>query len=183
MIDDGQGNGDNKFHTCQHSTGYAVTAIAIYAASYLDGPIRTYGTYIPSALSGTNTWYGYTGATTLNSTTTNVQSTGSDGTDHYAYCPDNTIATGIEIYASGSYLDGYGKIRCTTLNAGYTTTNNGYSVTSGGFEGMSFPYGDQDNIFHNSTCPAGAYARGWRAYAGSQLNYAFRVFCTGIKAP
>lgn len=179
QLKQGPGTGaDNQWHTVLLDNGYAMVNLSIYATgSYMDGDIRINGIYLRDMLNDAGAgWYGTGGnATSLNNLTTNVIGTGADNQDHYASCPNNYIATGIQVYANNQ-LDGAGKLRCTPLKAGFSTVETGQGAESA----MSFPWNASDNIQHASQCPAGTFVKGFRLYAASYWDGALRVYCTGI---
>lgn len=173
----GTGN-DNQYHnTVFASSQTAMTGISIYATgTHLDGDIKIFGVPATDLVTTTNSWYGLNAGATSAGSATNTVSTGADDQYHTAQCPDNRVATGIEIYASGA-LDGNMKLRCNLLTSGYSTTNNGIGVESL----INAPFADANNINHMSTCPAGTFVKGIRIYASSRLDNQVQVFCTGIK--
>ncbi len=208
-IFDGQGLSDNVYHTLSHTTGYAMTGISVYAASYFDGNTRLSGSFLGNVLGSTVTWYGNNGASTQGVTcsnganVSNTKGPDQDNTWHWAACPDNYVATGFEIWASGSYFDGCLKLRCTALNTGFATTNNTNNSinTNGGsnpntnnntaslanMNGVETAFNTPwntgyDNCYHTTFCPVGTFVRGIKMYAGSQVDGNMSVFCTGIKA-
>ncbi len=178
----GPGTGvDNQYHNVvfpnSSTSRTAMTGISIYATgAHLDGDIKIFGIPMTDLLTVTSSWYGVNAGLTSAGSTTNTNSSGADDQFHTAQCPDNRIATGIEIYASGA-LDGNMKLRCNTLATGYSTTNNGAGVESL----INTPFNDANNITHMSTCPAGTFVKGIRIYASSRLDNQVQVFCTGIK--
>lgn len=175
----GPGTGaDGQWHTVLLDNGYAMVNLSIYATgSYMDGDIRINGIYLRDMLNDAGAgWYGTGGnAAVLNNASTNVIGTGADNQDHYANCPNNYIATGIQVYANNQ-LDGGGKLRCTPLKSGFSTVESGQGAESA----MSFPWNTSDNIQHASQCPAGTFVKGFRLYANSYWDGALRVYCTGI---
>lgn len=175
----GPGTGaDGQWHTVLLDNGYAMVNLSIYATgSYMDGDIRINGIYLRDMLNDAGAgWYGTNGnAAVLNNASTNVIGTGADNQDHYANCPNNYIATGIQVYANNQ-LDGGGKLRCTPLKSGFSTVESGQGAESA----MSFPWNTSDNIQHASQCPAGTFVKGFRLYANSYWDGALRVYCTGI---
>lgn len=169
---------DNQYHNVVFgSSQTAMTGISIYATgSHLDGDIKIFGVPATDLVSTTNGWYGLNAGATSAGSTTNTVSSGADDQYHTAQCPNNRVATGIEIYASGA-LDGNMKLRCNALVSGYSTTNNGIGVESL----INTPFNNADNITHMSTCPAGTFVKGIRIYASARLDNQVQVFCTGIK--
>jgi hypothetical protein len=207
---DPQSTSDNVYHTLTNSNGFGLTTVNIVATSSqqrLDGNIRILGSYLGGILTTNSAWYGNAGTTTQGSCT-NCLAVSADNQFHWAYCPDNYIATGIEIQATGNALDGCLKLRCTQLNSAYSTTDNynnsglgagGYNSSVGGpatgnnvanfanLSGMESPFTtpwsiQQDNAYHLAWCPQGMFVRGIRIWASSDLDGAMTVFCTGIKA-
>jgi len=155
----------------------AMTGISIYATgTHLDGDIKIFGIPMTDLLTTTTGWYGLNAGSTSAGSTTNTVGSLADDQFHTARCPDNRIATGIEIYASGA-LDGNMKLRCNALASGYITTNSGAGVESL----INTPFIDANNITHMSTCPAGTFVKGIRIYASTRLDNQLQVFCTGIR--
>ena len=179
----GPGTGaDNQYHTVQltNNTTYrmGMTAFSAYCTgSYLDGNIQIQGMDLGQViLSGTTGWYGNAAGVTASGSCTNCFATGADNQTHWAWCPDNYIASGIEIYASGQ-LDGCMKLRCSQLSTSYATIETGTGVQSV----YNFPDANADNFTHVGTCPAGTFIKGVSIYASSYLDTNLRVYCTGIK--
>ncbi len=153
----------------------AMTGISMRCSDYMEGSINLNGVKLPELLQDSAKWYGNGGVTTAGSLT-NTQDNGVDNTMHTCNCPDNYIATGIEIYASDR-LDGRMKLRCAPLKAGLTTTNTGIGLKTA----YSIPYENIDNSRHMSMCPFGLYVKGIQIYANQKLDMNLCVFCTGIK--
>lgn len=172
----GPGTGaDNQWHTVQLDNGYAMINLSIYATSRFDGDIRINGMYLRDLLNdGVRDWYGANGLYSGLNGTANTQTC--DNCDHFANCPDNYIATGIQVYANAQ-LDYYGKLRCTQLKNGFSTTDNGTGVESA----ISCPWGNgQDDQQHFAMCPPGTFVKGFRVYASNYWDGALRLYCTGI---
>jgi len=169
---------DNQYHNVPFSSSQtAMTGISIYATgTHLDGDIKIFGIAMTDLLTTTTGWYGVSAGATSAGSATNTNSTGADDQYHTAQCPNNRIATGIEIYAS-SALDGYMKLRCNALTTGYSTSETGMGIESL----INTPFKDANDITHMSTCPAGTFVKGIKIYASSRLDNQMQVFCTGIK--
>jgi uncharacterized protein YraI len=82
--------------------------------------------------------------------------------------------TGVQIWASGNYLDGYMKVECTALNTGYKTN---VGIPSIGGQG---PGTGADNQLHFAKCPEGQYAKGVRIYANNWFDGNMGLYCTPI---
>jgi hypothetical protein len=174
----GLGTGaDNQYHNIPFSASQtAMTGISIYCTgTHLDGDIKIFGIAMTDLLTTTTGWYGLNAGVTSAGSATNTVGTGADDQYHTAQCPNNRIATGIEIYASGA-LDGNMKLRCNSLTSGYSTSETGIGIESL----INTPFNDANNITHMSTCPAGTFVKGIRIYASSRLDNQVQVFCTGI---
>ncbi len=175
---------DNQWHTVEFTTvTTAMYGISIFSASQFDGDMYIQGIDIAPLLSTTNAWYGVNGGASTKDTkntgssiVNNVNGTGQDNTVHSAQCPDNYIASGIQIWAN-SYYDGNMRLRCTQLATGWVTSEIGSGKTSL----IQSPGGNLDNTTHGAMCPAGTFVKGISAYASNYLDYALKVFCTGIK--
>lgn len=180
QIKQGPGTGaDNQWHTVQLDDNYAGSSLSAYATgSYLDGDIKMQGVDIAGLLTTTNTWYASnnTGANSTSTTINTNAGTTCDNCTHYCNCPDGSIATGWQAYAS-SQLDTYLKLRCTALASGFTTVETGYGVESV----SNFPNANADNFTHVGVCPTGTFIKGLSIYANSYLDQSLRVYCTGIK--
>ncbi|WP_298115580.1 hypothetical protein [Flavobacterium sp.] len=156
---------------------YGIYQVDMYASTYLDGNLFVWGRTLEDKLNTSNS---VVYASDLNDnypvTTFGAysgQGIGADNQFHRVVCPDNTIATGIEIRAT-TYLDGNLKLRCTALNPGYTT-----EVGSGGVdvEGPGIGY---DNNTHSVSCPPGQFVKGIRIYATTYLDGRVGLFCTPV---
>lgn len=152
----------------------AITAISFNCGSYFEGSIQLNGAVLDDVLEDTAVWYGNMGITTPGSGT-NTQPTTLDNVAHQCNCPDNYIATGIEIKATDQ-LDGEMKLRCAKLKAGLTTTNTGMGVPSA----ISVPYANVDNTRHMSVCPPGTYMKGISIYSTTRFDNQLVIYCTGI---
>lgn len=152
----------------------AMTGISMRCSDYLEGSINMNGVKLTSLLEDTAVWYGATGITAPGSAT-NTQDISLDNAIHSCNCPDNSVATGIEMYAS-TRLDGRMKLRCTPLKAGLVTTNTGIGLRTA----YSVPYENADNVRHMSMCPFGMYVKGISVYAVTYFDLALCVYCTGI---
>jgi|ERR1043165_3084527 hypothetical protein len=167
---------DNCYNTLTFGDSTtAMTGISIRCGDYMEGSINMNGVKLPELLESAAVWYGNGGVTTAGSLI-NTQDNGVDNAMHTCNCPDNYIATGIEIYASDR-LDGRMKLRCAPLKAGLTTTNTGIGLKTA----YSIPYDNVDNTRHMSMCPFGTYVKGIQIYANQKLDMNLCVFCTGIK--
>lgn len=153
----------------------AMTGISIHCNDYFEGSINMNGTKLPDLLQNTAEWYGATGLTTAGSAT-NTQDVSADNITHSCNCPDNYVATGIEIYASDK-LDGRMKLRCAPLKPGLATTNNGIGLRSA----YNTPYENVDNTRFMGMCPLGMYLKGISMYAASRLDNQLCVYCTGVR--
>lgn len=152
----------------------AMTGISMRSSDYLEGSFNMNGVKLPELLEDSAVWYGATGITTPGSAT-NTQDIGLDNVTHSCNCPDNSVATGIEIYAS-SRLDGRMKLRCAQLKTGLVTTNTGIGLRTA----YSVPYENYDNIRHMSMCPFGMYVKGISVYSTTNFDWGLCVYCTGI---
>ncbi|HLP19097.1 MAG TPA: collagen-like protein [Chitinophagales bacterium] len=153
----------------------ALTGISMRCSDYMEGSININGVKLPDLLQSNATWYGAQGATAAGSAT-NTQDVSIDNAIHSCNCPDGSIATGIEIYASDR-LDGRMKLRCATLKTGLTTSNTGIGLKTA----FSVPYENADNTRHMSMCPFGMYVKGISIYANQKFDLNLCVYCTGIK--
>lgn len=180
QIKQGPGTGaDNQWHTIYLDANYGASGLSAYCSgSYLDGDIKMQGIDITGLLTTTNTWYASnnTGANSSSTTVNASAGTSCDNCTHSCNCPDGSIATGWQVYATGN-LDYYLKLRCTTIASGYTTVESGYGVESV----YNFPNANIDDITHIGVCPTGTFIKGLSIYAAAQLDNKLRVFCTGIK--
>lgn len=169
---------DNQYHTVVLSNDYAMTALSIYATStYLDGDMKINGTQLRGILSNADQgWYGLNAGLSAAGSGLNTVATTADNQDHNCNCPDNYVATGIEIRAWAA-LDGEMKLRCTALKSGYVTSESGQGTESV----MSLPFSVANEQSHISGCPAGTYVKGVRIYAETYFDGRLRVFCTGIE--
>ena len=163
----------NNLVFADHTT--AVTGISIRCSDYFEGSINMNGAKMPDLLEDSAVWYGATGVTTAGSAT-NTQDVGADNITHACNCPDNFIATGIELYASDR-LDGRMKLRCAPLKAGLTTTNTGIGLRSA----FNLPYENVDNTRFMGLCPFGMYMKGISIYAAGKLDNQLCIYCTGIR--
>jgi hypothetical protein len=166
---------DNQWHTVELENGFAMVNLSIYSNTRFDGDIRTNGMFLRDLLNdGVRGWYGANGAASSLNGGGNTQTC--DNCDHFASCPDNYIATGIQVYASGE-LDNQGKLRCTQLKSGFSTVETGPGFESA----ISIPWSNgQDNQQHCAVCPPGTFVKGFRVYASSHWDGSLRVYCTGI---
>jgi hypothetical protein len=173
------GTGGAVYHTVVFSsTNVIMQGIFIDATgSYLGGNIRIQGVDISPLLSSTSGWYGLNAGATASGSTTNTVSNGADGQFHTAQCPDDYVASGIEIYAASDALDGYMKLRCTKLAPGRATTQGGMGRETT----IASPYVDANNTTYRTSCPTGTFVKGIRIWASSRLDNLLSVFCTGIK--
>lgn len=169
---------DNQYHNVVLSNNYAMTSLSIYSTTKLDGDMKINGTELKNVLNNaTQGWYGLNAGVSAAGTGTNTVATSADYQEHNCHCPDNYVATGIEIRAF-SFLDGEMKLRCTALKTGYITSETGQGVESV----LSVPfYIGADNQSHISGCPAGSYVKGVRIRAEDYFDGQLRVFCTGIE--
>lgn len=152
----------------------AITGISIHCSDYYEGSINLNGVKMPDLLQDSAVWYGATGVTTTGSAT-NTQDVGVDNATHSCNCPDNFVATGIEIYASDR-LDGRMKLRCAPLKQGLVTTNTGIGLRSA----FNIPYDNVDNTRFMGLCPFGMYMKGISMYAAAKLDNQLCIYCTGI---
>lgn len=98
--------------------------------------------------------------------------TGADNQDHAALCPLGYAMYAIEIYATGSYLDGNITVFCYRLGSLLNTATDGESVWG--------PGTGADNQWHDVDCQAGRVARGIRIRANSNLDGNMRLICTAL---
>lgn len=169
---------DNQYHNVVLPNDYAMTALSIYATTKLDGDMKVNGIELKNVLNNASQgWYGLNAGVSAAGTGTNTVATGADYQDHNCQCPDNYIATGIEIRAY-LFLDGEMKLRCTALKPGYLTSETGQGVEA--VLSVPFYVGANDQS-HISGCPAGTYVKGVRIRAEDYLDGQLRVFCTGIE--
>ncbi len=153
----------------------AMTGISMRCSDYYEGSIQMNGVKLPELLTDTAVWYGALGVTTSGSAT-NTQDNGVDNATHSCNCPDNSVATGFEIYASDR-LDGRMKLRCAALKTGLAATGTGTGMKTA----FSVPFENADNVRHMSLCPYGTYVKGVSLYATGKLDWGLCVYCTGIK--
>ncbi|MCX6198280.1 MAG: collagen-like protein [Bacteroidetes bacterium] len=153
----------------------AMTGLSIRCTDYFEGSINMNGAKLPELLQNVADWYGANGLTTAGSAT-NTQDVGVDNATHSCNCPDNYVATGIEIYASDR-LDGRMKLRCAPLKTGLVTTNTGIGLRSA----FNIPYDNVDNTRFMGICPLGMYVKGISMYAASKLDNQLCVYCTGVR--
>lgn len=170
---------NNECDNCYNNVSFsnqrsAITGVSIHCTDYFEGSINISGFKLDELLQDTAVWYGAFGVTAAGSAV-NTQGTGVDNVIHACNCPDNYIATGIEIKATDR-LDGEMKLRCAPLKSGLVTTNNGVGIGTA----FSMPVDNYDNMRHMSMCPAGTYVKGISVYCGSRMDYGLKVTCTGI---
>src|SRR5690606_5980729 len=97
---------------------------------------------------------------------------------HTCQCANGEIAVGFEAYATGSYWDGYIKLKCQALRAGFTTTSTGMGEPSA----ILGPWNTgADDQVHWCQCPPGTYIKGISIRANSQLDGQLQAYCTGIR--
>jgi hypothetical protein len=180
------GGPDNAYHTVTCPDGYAMTNLAIYASSALDGGERIMCVKINDLITTTHQWRGRGGGATSQGSNTNTFLSSADNQDHSCSCNAGEVATGFEVWSS-SRNDGDMKIRCTQLKSGYSLANNGtqmvngYSVR-GMMANMNVPWNTgRDDQYHISDCPPGTFVTAVAIRANSQLDGEMRCYCSGIK--
>ncbi|MCC6515964.1 MAG: hypothetical protein IT275_06370 [Chitinophagales bacterium] len=179
---------DNTWHKVELDAGYGATMVSAYATGSMDGEMKIQGVDISNLLSASSTWYRPTTYGIGATQTTSSPGSGTTGTNvaprynftnnqHYhAICPDGTIATGWQAYATG-YLDDGLAIKCTTLSSGYTTVESGNGVESL----LNHPDCDENDMTHFGVCPTGTYVKSISVYNDNYLDRQLRAYCTGIK--
>lgn len=149
---------------------YAARSLSIFANAYLDYGMTLSGDLKVNELNtAVKTVYSDQGLTVLGG------ASGSDVLNGYnkVICPDNTIVTGIEAYATGA-LDYWLHLQCTALNTGYTTeVGQGVVDSNVTADNMTAQY-------QVATCPAGQYMKGVQMYSTSFLDYNIGLYCTTI---
>lgn len=180
------GGPDNAYHTVTCPNGYAMTNLAIYSSTRLDGGERIMCVKVNDLITTNHTWRGRGGGASSSGSNTNTFDTGADNQDHSCSCNAGEVATGFEAY-SNSHLDGRMKIRCTQLKSGYSLANNttvsinGYTVR-GMMANINVPWNTgRDDQYHISDCPAGTFVTGLVIRAASYLDGEMRCYCSGIK--
>ncbi|MCB9074968.1 MAG: hypothetical protein H6552_05465 [Chitinophagales bacterium] len=179
---------DNTWHSIELEAGYGATTVSVYATGSMDGDMKIQGVDISNLLSATTTWYrptsydiGATQVTTSKGTGTTATNVAprynfTDNKHYHAICPDGTIGTGWQAYATSRLDDGLA-IKCTTLSSGYTTVETGYGIESV----LNHPDSDENDLTNFGVCPAGTFIKSISVYNDSYLDRHLRVYCTGIK--
>lgn len=172
----GPNSPDNAYHRSDLLTKgpYAAKTLSAYSTTALDGNLTLTGDIMEDELNVSNSVvYSSAGATTWGAASGST----ADNTFHTVICPNNTIATGIEIYST-IYFDWYMKLQCTAVNPGYSTDLGAGNVDANG------PGVTADNQTHTATCPVGEYIKGVRIYASGgsypYLDGDIGLYCTQI---